>query len=126
MQPKQLLPFHRARVNVKSLAAEARIIRHELERIRRRSQSLASNGSPELNDARQQARRDLLTHRRGRLREQSRLAQLALAFIRGRPYAQVEAKTDREVGHYVLQTKLKRFGVEVEDYEVRNWLDGNS
>jgi hypothetical protein len=67
--------IHKLRVNIKSLAAEARIIRKEAKR-----------AGPRYRDA-------LTGHRKGRLREEARMAHLALAFMRGRPYKSVEAKS---------------------------------
>src|SRR5688500_5552827 len=64
--------IHRLRVNVKSLAAEARIIRQEERR------------------AGPAYRYEMSAHRRGRLREEARYAQLALAFVRGKPYKSAE------------------------------------
>lgn len=62
------------KVKIKSLAAEARIIRHEERKYRGLE------------------RRALQDHRRGVVRYEARHSQLAYAFIRGRPYSAVEAK----------------------------------
>jgi hypothetical protein len=69
---ERVTAIHRARVNVKSLAAEARLIRQEERR------------------AGWVYREELARHRRGRLRDEARYAGLALAFIRGRAYSAVE------------------------------------
>ena len=70
---------HTLRVNSKSLAAEAKIIRQEAKRC-----------GPYYYFG-------LDHHRRGRLREEARVTHLALAFIRGTPYKSVEQKTNKPV-----------------------------
>jgi hypothetical protein len=98
------LALHRLRVNVKSLAAEARIIRHETAR------------------AGAAYRHFLSEHRRGKLREESRYAQLALAFVRGRKYRNCEVKTAvaPELGR--LLRKLERFDLRPAADDVSAWL----
>ena len=99
--------IHRLRVNVKSLAAEAAIIRREARRA----------GAPYA------CALDL--HRRTRLREEARYAHLALAFVRGRPYRQVEAKVLGELpGSIRLKEKLSRFlpSAATTEAEVAAWL----
>lgn len=89
------LAIHTLRVNIKSLAAEARIIREEARR--------APWCAAELN-----------RHRRGLLRHQARIAQLALGYLRGRPYRRLEAKTNEPVNDASLAIKLSRaLGVDV-------------
>lgn len=66
--------IHKLRVNIKSLAAEARIIRQEA----RRAGNFYSW--------------QLTNHRRGKLREEARYTHLALAYLRGRTYAEVEGE----------------------------------
>ena len=89
--------IHRLRVNIKSLAAEAKIIRHEESRA-------GFDYYFELNH-----------HRRGNLRYEARLAHLALGFIRGRKRSYVENNaeymTGLETGIFVtdLLAKIGRF-----------------
>lgn len=68
----KIFTIHRLRINVKSLAEEARIIRKEAKRC-----------SPLYRDG-------LTNHRRNELRFASRIAQLALAYVRGKKYREVE------------------------------------
>lgn len=89
------------RVNIKSLAAEAKIIRSEFRRTHFAG---------------------LDSHRRGRLREEARYAQLALAFTKGKPYNVVEGKTRNKPDPARLSQKLKRAGVFVNEHVVQNWL----
>lgn len=79
VESKKVYPYdgrvaaiHILRVNVKSLAAEAGIIRKEARRC----------GI--------QYEMQLTLHRRTYLRRAARVAQLSLAFVRGRPYRTVE------------------------------------
>lgn len=69
--------LHKAKVNVKSLAAEARIIRQE---------ELRTSG---------EVRRQMYLHRVGHVRGEARAAQLAYGFLRGRLRSRLE-HTDRE------------------------------
>lgn len=103
----QVLFIHKLRVNVKSLAAEARLIREEANRC---GQQYASH---------------LTEHRRGRLREESRAAQLALAFIRKRPYYTVEAVDSKPISAQRIVSKLQRVGYLCErdlPTNVESWL----
>jgi hypothetical protein len=101
---------HQLRVNVKSLAAESRIIRQEI----------ALAYTPECKNA-------LAAHRQQRVKPEARYAQLALAFVRGVPYKQVEAhvREGNEPNAVVLFKKLVRFGVlpPKGEQDVRAWLD---
>jgi hypothetical protein len=99
--------IHRLRVNVKSLAAEAAIIRREARRA----------GPPYA------CALDL--HRRTRLREEARYAQLALAFVRGRRYRQVEVKIQGDLPSSIkLREKLSRFlpSTALTEADVTAWL----
>jgi len=119
MIPKQyaydhkVMTIHSLRVNVKSLAMEAKIIRKETLR------------------AGPAYRCSLHYHRTGRLREEARLAHLALAFVRGRPYKSVEYTASKPVDSKALANKLAKFIPSyVYNYkpenllnEVKKWLD---
>lgn len=96
--------IHRLRVNVKSLAAEAKLIRHEERR------------------AGYQYQTELALHRRGRLRMEARYSQLALAFLRGRPYASVER--GGMASGPILFAKVSRFYSTANPDAVYAWLDG--
>jgi hypothetical protein len=67
------------KVKIKSLAAEARIIRHEEEVWRHRE---TERGRPTFFGLR--------SHRKLDVRTEARAAQLAYAFLRGRPYSHTE------------------------------------
>lgn len=98
------LSISRLRVNIKSLAAEAKIIRQEF----RRTKFV-----------------ELDNHRKNRLREEARYAQLALGFIRGIPYASIEQKTRNKPDADRLLKKVNNF---LDHYskktiiDIRNWL----
>ncbi len=83
--------IHALRVNVKSLAAEAKLIRHEERRAGYQYQTV------------------LALHRRGRVREEARYAQLALAYIRGKKYRDVERGGTKNVNIARLLGKVQRF-----------------
>jgi hypothetical protein len=97
----------RARVNIKSLAAEAAIIRTE---IRKSKDVDIKNG--------------LHYHRISKLRPEARLANLAIGFLRGRKRSQVEI-TDKPFDFNRLYKKIAGFmGGEwaVKKEEVAQWL----
>lgn len=95
---------HKLRVNVKSLAAEARFIRHEIRRTRDK-----------------QVKDDLNWHRTSRVRPEARMTHLALGFAKGRNYKVVESAARNEPSVADLTKKLNRF-MEVEQTEVQDWL----
>jgi hypothetical protein len=95
---------HRIRVNVKSLAAEARIIRKEVQLTR----------DPAVKSM-------LDFHRKMRVKPEARLAQLALAYARGVPYRIVESKPKNPPDAVSLTKKIERF-MEVSFVNVKSWL----
>jgi len=103
---RKVLSVHRLRCNIKSLAAEARIIRGEENRCG------------------QAYRACLSSHRRGRLRDEARYAQLVLAFLRGRKYRMVEnsAKTLPDVKRLVDKAKRYWIGMEL-DAKFAAWIN---
>ena len=95
---------HLLRCNVKSLAAESRIIRKEERRV-----------GLQYVDA-------LRDHRIRVLREESRYAGLALAFIRGKPKFVTEGTHAKPIDFTRLSKKIRRFLPTVGDKEVFYWL----
>jgi len=79
------------RVNVKSLAAEAKIIRHECRQ--RRNPAVVS---------------ELHFHRVGVVRCEARAAQLALAAFRSRQYRSIEGRTKTPPDWGRVEEKIKR------------------
>jgi len=75
----KVLVIHTLRINVKSLAAEAKINRQEMRRC-----------GPHY-------RCSLSHHRREDLRDAARITHLALNFVRGTPYKSVEQKPDKYI-----------------------------
>jgi hypothetical protein len=105
-QVKNYSAIHKLRINVKSLAEEAKQNRAEMKR--------TSNLD---------LKNELTEHRRGPLRAAARYAQLSMAYLRGRPYKEVEntVREGNEPSASVLQKKLARFDhADVE--EVSAWL----
>lgn len=104
---RRIAAIHKLRVNLKSLTAEARIIRQETRR-----------AGPAYRD-------ELTMHRRGRLREEARYTHLALAFLRGRRYRQVEHEGSKDVSAARLIKKLGITGPDiVTTIPVERWLHG--
>lgn len=99
--------IHSLRINVKSLAAEARFIRKEEKRC-----------GPSY-------RSSLSFHRILNVRQEAMHAQLALAFLKGRQYRAVEQKAFSNPSAIRISKKLiKHFGdlVEVGQKAVEKWL----
>ena len=99
------IAVHCLRINVKSLASEARHIRTEVKRAK---------------DSRCTQR--LHQHRTNRLKPEARLAHLALAYCKGVPYKRVEPSTKRSVASAELRAKLARFLYVTPD-AVEAWLN---
>jgi hypothetical protein len=97
--------LHQLRVNVKSLASEAKIIRHEVKK----------SGDREVADS-------LHAHRMTRLKPEARLANLALAYVKGKNYSQVENNSKTKPSASALTRKLKRFVWQVDEPAIANWL----
>jgi len=108
----KMLGSARLKVNIKSLAAESKIIRKSESKIRNTY-----------------IRGDLNFHRRGPLREESRYSQLAYACVRGIPYSKVESKTQKTVDWNRVQRKVLKLcdswqmsKIEVEKH-IQSWID---
>lgn len=80
------------KVKIKSLAAEARIIRKE-----------------ELRADDNDLRESLLDHRRGIVRREARHAQIAYGFLRGRPLKAIE-KTDKPIDWAKVRRMVEKYG----------------
>ena len=87
------------RVKIKSLAAEAQIIRTE----ERRAYARGRAG----------LRRGLEDHRKGIVRTESRHTHLAYGFIRGREYAQMESSTHETPNWEKVRKMVDRYGAYV-------------
>ena len=91
------LYLRKAKVNVKSLAAEATFIRKEANEI------LVPEGSAQISE--------LTSHRTNGLRAEARASQLAYGFLRGRKYKQIEEKTKKDFPETAIHRKLMSWGV---------------
>jgi chromosomal replication initiation ATPase DnaA len=92
------------RVNVKSLAAETRIIREELNK-----------------QYDSEVRASLQQHKAKKVKPESRLAHLSLAFIKGTKYKSAEPNALKLPNVDRLHRKLNRFTFVTKD-EVIDWL----
>jgi len=101
-------PLHALRVNVKSLASEARIIREEIQRVSDKD-----------------IKADLHCHRQRRVRPEARTAHLALAFVKGKSYRSAEAKARVAPVTKDIVRKLQRAWYPVDhdtDATIQKWL----
>ena len=85
------LAIKRARVNIKSLAAEIKIIKAE---IRKTSDSVVKD--------------DLHNHHINKVRPEARLANLAIGYLKGRKRYEVESTT-KEINFNKLREKITKF-----------------
>jgi len=101
------------KVKIKSLAAEAKIIRFEERRLR------------PLTDKTRDYFLGLMNHRRGEIRTEARASLLAYGFIRGRTYRSIESKTKEmgRVAHSQLWAKVNRLVVKYGPAEYRDPKD---
>jgi hypothetical protein len=99
------------KVKIKSLAAEARIIRKETKRAKRAS-----------------IRDGLALHRKGPVRFEARHTHLAYGFLRGLEYRQMEQKAHTPPDWDKVRRMIERYGAHLEwgsedcgysDYEIR-------
>lgn len=96
--------IHKLRVNLKSLSAEIQFIRQEESRCDK--VYLA----------------ELYSHRKNKVREESRYTHLALAYIRGRRYDQVEKGSRKVVNPKRLFKKLAQYLPSLTETQVVAWL----
>lgn len=90
------------KVKVKSLAAEARIIRREERR------------NPEL-------RGDLAAHRREVVRKEARHSLLAYGYLRGRSYRAMERTTHAEPSWAEVERMIRRYGPPAHNTSFEDW-----
>lgn len=88
-----MLRLLQLKVKIKSLAAEARIIRKEENK----------TNNPTI-------RESLSHHRRTDVRQEARWAQIAYAFLRGLEYSQIEAKNSQAVNWTRVTKLVEKFG----------------
>jgi hypothetical protein len=110
------LARHKARVNIKSLAAEAKFIRQETAK------------------AKEENRASLIEHRRGRLREEARMAQLVLCYLNGKKRSHCEPVRKQDPWDFQKNfiKKLKRlvpwsyeviYNMDSKQKEIHDWLN---
>lgn len=118
MNAQKLSPLVRAkfRVKIRSLADEARIIRHE----ERKASKLRS-------DVRDITRNSLHSHRVTVVRDEARATLLAYALLRGVPYKVVEPKTAKELPMAAIQRIVKSLGGwgygHVQQETIKAWIN---
>lgn len=120
---------YKLKVNVKSLAAEAKIIRNEERKYRKRLSELVVKESA-LGYKLRYRRDNLNDHRRGHLRREARSANLAYAFLRGRAYKDVEPNVRCEDDYKYrlfykrVTEKINRFAHNetISEDQVKNWM----
>ena len=97
------------KIKIMSLAAEARIIRHEETRLVAKARLLDAAQKPDSWRRRRAA--ELHLHRVHNVRSEARSAHLAYGFLRGTPYASIEAKAKVKPDWKHIARMAGRFGV---------------
>jgi hypothetical protein len=98
------LSLARARVNAKSLAAEAAIIKKEMGKLSLLDQC------------------DLRSHRIHVVRPEARLANLAIGFLKGKKKTEVE-KSEKPLDFKRLYDKLRKFDPRITKDQIVDWLN---
>ena len=120
------------KIKIKTLQAEARIIRHEEQKLRartdeekafRRAAALYAKGKlkkmpvlkgkPQKEETRNwklRERLDVRDHRQGVVRQEARISHLAYGFMKGIPYKVMEQKCREEPDWEAVRAVVKRFG----------------
>lgn len=105
------MKFIELKIKIKSLAAEAKIIRHAELKLKR-LQKLDS-------------REKVYLHRVNIVRPEARAAQLAYGFLRGRTYEQLEQNCEKPVPvHYLARLVHKFGGKKVTVALIEAWVGG--
>lgn len=99
------------KVKIKSLAAEAVIIRREERRFKKRNHPV---------------RLDLAAHRRFAVRPEARDALLAYGFLRGRAYKQIEAKAHKPPNWQNVSRLAAKYGTPDAMKSFEYWRKGES
>lgn len=98
------------KIKIKSLAAEARLIRHEENKRKRFIVAMEAKDPAATAHAREEWL-SVKAHRRGGVRSEARHSLLAYGFLRGRAYAQLESKCHpgNEPNWDYVEKMLRRF-----------------
>jgi hypothetical protein len=118
------------RVKIKTLAAEARIIRLEERRAKARWKHLRQRAGVTDDDEVAQAAVDsevlffgLKNHRRGPVRSAAREAQLVYGFLRGTPYLALERTCRTEPDWREIGKLIKRYGHPKTTDQLQEWCE---
>lgn len=106
------------KVKIKSLSAEARIIRHQEYKQRDSARRIKFTGKKKVDAQREieqaslrRLNEELHLHRVGNVREESRHSQLAYGFLRGKPYKAIENFSYEMPKWAKVEAIAQRFGV---------------
>jgi len=119
------------KIKAKHLAEEARIIRFEEKKTKQRAKKAREAQRHDVADQMSSQIRSLHHHRTWDVRNECRAAQLARAYLAGKPYASVEQKrVDHKwfaFAHYVVPRVVKlvnKYGnEEVTKEQIAKWAD---
>ena len=109
------------KVKIKSLAAEASIIRREENKAKKTIRWARSNEARTQEYAAVQLRDSLAEHRRFHLRPEQRCSNLAYGYLRGVPYKRIEQKCHQPPDWARVMNIAERFGGGNVDNELTAW-----
>lgn len=105
------------KVKVKSLAAEAKIIRHE----ERRCKNIQRFGDEKERTVAWLLRGSLAGHRRGVVRKEARHSLLALGYLRGNLYRAMERTCHENPNWEEVERMVKKYGPPAHNTSFENW-----
>jgi hypothetical protein len=118
------------KVKIKSLAAEARIIRLEEQRATGRGRRIMAGAethsfadTDEKWQANNELREGLTHHRKNAVRKAARHALLAYGFLRGRAYRDIETRCRTEPYWPEVQRLVKKYGPPHRADELKAWRE---
>lgn len=114
------------KVKIKSLAAEAKIIRGEEAKQRKWIAKAKQRSLSDSVDRHRAARDSLKGHRRTVVRHEARHSLLAYGFLRGTPYLAMEMKCHEPPDWSKVQKIAERFGGRGLDNELKAWRSAST
>ena len=134
------------KIKIKTLQAEARIIRHEEQKLKSRSNEEKAyrraarlyakgklrkepvlKGKPQKEETARKKRwlrMDIRGHRQGTVREEARVTHLAYGFMKGIPYKVMEQKCHEYPDWVSVRSMVSRFGGKMSENQLDAWISG--
>lgn len=115
------------KIKIKSLAAEARIIRHRERRLRRfkvKGEAAISRKVGQLSDKAKATWFGLHSHRTREVRGEARSSLLAYGYLRGTPYLAMESKCHTKPDWLNIGRMIEKYGpAKLDDKALKAWRE---